>query len=77
MATADVSSQNGTRSAPHARMLSVPQAPVVSIEHPGLIRNFDNGFKSLGGEAQLRGVSNTQRHVNCQVSRLIYQGIRP
>ena len=35
---------------------SVPQASIVSIEHPCIVSNFDNGFKSLGGEPQLRHV---------------------
>ncbi|KAK4622268.1 Transcription factor tau subunit sfc1 [Fulvia fulva] len=35
---------------------SIPATRVVSIEHPGLVRNFDTGFKSLGGEAQLKHV---------------------
>ena len=34
----------------------VPREMIVSIEHPCIIKNFDNGFRSLGGEAQLRHV---------------------
>lgn len=30
---------------------------VVSIEHPAIIKNFERGFKSLGGEAQIKHVS--------------------
>ena len=35
----------------------VPQERVVSIEHPMIVKNFDNGFKSLGGEPQIQHVS--------------------
>ncbi|KAK5134773.1 hypothetical protein LTR08_006148 [Meristemomyces frigidus] len=35
---------------------SVPSEMIVSIEHPCVIRNFDNGFKSLGGEPQLKHI---------------------
>ncbi|EON62941.1 hypothetical protein W97_02167 [Coniosporium apollinis CBS 100218] len=32
---------------------NVPCEPVVSIEHPCIVRNIDNGIKSSGGEVQL------------------------
>lgn len=35
----------------------VPRKDVVSIEHPCLIRNVDNGIKSLGGPLALNKVS--------------------
>jgi general transcription factor 3C polypeptide 5 (transcription factor C subunit 1) len=35
----------------------VPHERVVSIEHPCIVRNFDNGIKSLGGEPQMKHVS--------------------
>ena len=35
----------------------VPPERVVSIEHPCIVRTFDNGVKSLGGEPQLKHVS--------------------
>jgi hypothetical protein len=35
----------------------VPQERIVSIEHPCIVKNFSNGFKSLGGEQQLKHVS--------------------
>jgi hypothetical protein len=35
----------------------VPNERVVSIEHPCIVRNFDNGIKSLGGEPQMKHVS--------------------
>lgn len=28
----------------------------MSIEHPSIVKNFDNGFKSLGGEHHLKHV---------------------
>ncbi|KAK3696354.1 tau 95 subunit of transcription factor TFIIIC [Vermiconidia calcicola] len=34
----------------------VPQEPIVSIEHPCIVKNFSNGFQSLGGEQQLKHV---------------------
>jgi general transcription factor 3C polypeptide 5 (transcription factor C subunit 1) len=34
----------------------VPPERVVSIEHPCIVRTFDNGLKSLGGEPQLKHV---------------------
>ena len=42
---------------PTARFYVVPQERVVSIEHPCIVRNFDNGVKSLGGEPQMKHVS--------------------
>ncbi|EMC93914.1 hypothetical protein BAUCODRAFT_141325 [Baudoinia panamericana UAMH 10762] len=35
---------------------SVPSSMIVSIEHPCIVRNFHNGIKSLGGEAQIKHV---------------------
>lgn len=40
-----------------AELHGVPGPRIVALEHPGIIRNFDNGLKSLGGEAQLKHVS--------------------
>lgn len=40
-----------------APIYNVPQERVVSIEHPCIVRNFDNGIKSLGGEPQMKHVS--------------------
>ena len=42
---------------PTSRFYVVPQERVVSIEHPCIVRNFDNGVKSLGGEPQMKHVS--------------------
>ena len=42
---------------PTSRFYIVPQERVVSIEHPCIVRNFDNGVKSLGGEPQMKHVS--------------------
>ncbi|KAF2171083.1 hypothetical protein M409DRAFT_51304 [Zasmidium cellare ATCC 36951] len=39
-----------------AEVHGVPGRRIVALEHPGIIRNFDNGRKSLGGEAQLKHV---------------------
>lgn len=36
---------------------SVASRRIVSIEHPAVIKNFTRGFKSLGGEAQIKHVS--------------------
>ncbi|KAK4501853.1 hypothetical protein PRZ48_007662 [Zasmidium cellare] len=56
-----------------AEVHAVPGRRIVALEHPGIIRNFDNGLKSLGGEAQLKHVlehhvgdsklSNKQHHL--------------
>lgn len=40
-----------------APVYTVPQERVVSIEHPCVVRNFDNGIKSLGGEPRMKHVS--------------------
>jgi hypothetical protein len=42
---------------PTSRFYVVPSERVVSIEHPCIVRNFDNGVKSLGGEPQMKHVS--------------------
>lgn len=50
---------SGTREAggrSYAPRYNVPADRIVSIEHPCIVQNFDNGFKSLGGEAQLEQV---------------------
>ena len=36
---------------------TVPRRRIVSIEHPCIVKNLDNGLKSLGGEPQLKDVS--------------------
>ena len=45
------------RSSARAPTYNVPQDRLVSIEHPCIIRNLDNGIKSLGGEAQMKHVA--------------------
>lgn len=35
---------------------TVPDVPLVSIEHPCIVKNFAIGFKSLGGEQQVKHV---------------------
>jgi hypothetical protein len=47
-----------------ALFYAVPQERVVSIEHPCIVRNFDNGVKSLGGEPQMKHVSGGVRQVS-------------
>ena len=42
---------------PTSRFYVVPSERVVSIEHPCIVRNFDNGVKSLGGEPQMKHAS--------------------
>ncbi|PIA91825.1 Transcription factor tau subunit sfc1 [Cercospora beticola] len=53
--------QNGAESsdAPSravAPIYHVPPQRIVAVEHPCIVHNFDKGFKSLGGEAQLKHV---------------------
>ena len=48
------SGRSGQSSAP---VYTVPAERIVSIEHPCIVRNFDNGMKSMGGEAQIKHVS--------------------
>ncbi|KAI5365495.1 putative transcription factor IIIC subunit 5, HTH domain-containing protein [Septoria linicola] len=52
--------QNGSDSSPPSRSIApkypVPAARIVVVEHPCIVKNFDTGFKSLGGEAQLKHV---------------------
>ena len=43
----------------------VPHERIVSIEHPCIVKNFSNGFQSLGGEHQLKHVS----EVECNYSK--------
>jgi len=44
-------------SGPSARVaLDVQQERIVCIEHPCIIKDIDNGVKSLGGEQQLQKV---------------------
>lgn len=50
------------RTAPPARTAAapaydVPQNRIVSVEHPCVVRNFENAVKSLGGEPQIKHVS--------------------
>ncbi|KAI7545362.1 hypothetical protein KC331_g6259 [Hortaea werneckii] len=47
---------DGEAGSPIAPVHIVPQASIVSIEHPCIINNFDNALNSLGGEAQLKHV---------------------
>jgi hypothetical protein len=51
-------SDRGNESAPN---YDVPEERIVSIEHPCIVKNLSNGFKSLGGEQQLKHVSEISR----------------
>lgn len=57
MGSTQVRSIAGSSSAP---TYTVPVERIVSIEHPCIIKNFDKGFKSLGGEAQVKHVSTSR-----------------
>jgi len=35
---------------------SVPQVRIVSVEHPGVVRDIDKGVESFGGEHHLQKV---------------------
>lgn len=49
---------------------TVPQERVISIEHPCIVRNFDNGLKSLGGEPQMKHVSITGQQSHTELHLL-------
>lgn len=40
---------------------TVPRERIVSLDHPCIVKNVDNGIKSLGGEHQLKMVRFTAR----------------
>jgi len=48
--------QASENSASATASLGVPQDRIVCIEHPCIVKNIDNGVKSLGGEQQLQAV---------------------
>lgn len=48
---------HGARVQRGAPIHTVAPRRIVSIEHPAVVKNFGRGFKSLGGEAQLKHVS--------------------
>lgn len=48
--------QASENSASATASLGVPQDRIVCIEHPCIVKNIDNGVKSLGGEQQLQEV---------------------
>nr|POE87296.1 transcription factor tau subunit sfc1 [Quercus suber] len=48
----DMAELHGPRPAP-TPVYEIPSGRVVSIEHPCIVKNFELGLKSLGGEAQL------------------------
>ena len=58
-----------TANTPGALTCSVPEERIVSVEHQCIVKNFSNGFKSLGGEHQLKRVSETLRQVQKQINR--------
>lgn len=41
----------------YAPTYNVSDQRIMSVEHPCIVKNFDNGFKSLGGEPQLEQAS--------------------
>ena len=41
----------------------VPEALIVSIEHPCIIKDFDRGWSSLGGEHHVKHVSYTAARI--------------
>ncbi|KAK3057628.1 tau 95 subunit of transcription factor TFIIIC [Extremus antarcticus] len=55
--------------------ISVPPSQIVSIEHPCIIKNFQNGFKSLGGEQQLKHV--LENDIGDSRSPDIKKGVEP
>ena len=62
---------------PTSRFYVVPQERVVSIEHPCIVRNFDNGVKSLGGEPQMKHVSGGVCHICVRVAASLLTSKRP
>jgi general transcription factor 3C polypeptide 5 (transcription factor C subunit 1) len=52
-----MSGTNGQSGDTVATTYPVPPERVVSIEHPCIVKTFDNGLKSFGGEPQLKHVS--------------------
>lgn len=54
-----------------AAKLDVPDARIVSVEHPCLVKNVDQGIKSLGGERHIQHVG-LRFCLHClQLSRVI------
>ena len=49
---------------------TVPQQRIVSIEHPCIVANLDNALKSLGGEQQLKDVSEA-RHPHSSLNVVV------
>ena len=38
------------------RVRSVPSNVIVSVEHPGIVKDLDRGIQTLGGESRLHEV---------------------
>jgi len=57
-----------------AHSYTVPELRIVSVEHPCIVKNFDKGFKSLGGEQHLKHVGYVahlfQLHVSWPLMRI-------
>jgi general transcription factor 3C polypeptide 5 (transcription factor C subunit 1) len=54
---------------------NVPRERIVSIEHPCIIKNFENGLKSLGGEQQLKHV--IEHDVGDSIDPKVERGAEP
>lgn len=46
----------------HAPWFTVPKQPIVNVEHPFIIRNFDKGLATLGSPRKLQEVG----HLNAK-----------
>jgi len=42
----------------------VPSQPIISVEHPCIVKNVDKGIKSLGGEVKLSKVSSLHKNIH-------------
>ena len=77
----DGASRNGDSStSPSSPILAVPAEVVVSLEHPSIIKNIDNGLKSLGGNVRLNQVHVlliTLRGGKTLISNLVFVSERP
>ena len=56
VADAPTISGDDASSSARATTYNVPQQRIVSIEHPCIVKNFNNGFRSLGREQQIKHV---------------------
>ena len=54
---------NNHKKNPHAPWYKVPKRPIVSVEHPFIIKDVDKGLATLGSRRKLQ-----------EVSRLVFKG---